>query len=244
VAVVSERLARQLWPGADPIGARVKTEPGKPWATVIGVVGDVKMGGADEALPSVYTAQRQDQWPGGSPVVVRAAGDPVRLMAGIRRVLHEVDPTIVPVGVRTLDEFRRSTPAIAERTLLLRLVGAFALAALIVSAIGVYGVSAHATTARAREFGIRIALGATRGRVLRLALGEGAGVAIVGVVVGVPLALVLASRLGSLLYDVAPYDPLTLGLVLGALSLVVLAASFVPARRATLVDPARTMRDD
>jgi predicted permease len=244
VAVVSERLAKQLWPGADPIGARVKTEPEKPWATVIGVVGDVKMGGADEALPSVYTAQRQDQWPGGSTVVVRAAGDPVRLMAGIRRVLHEVDPTIVPVGARTLDEFRRSTPAIAERMLLLRLVGAFAVAALIVSAIGVYGVSAHATAARAREFGIRIALGATRGRVLRLALGEGTGVAIVGVVVGVPLALLLASRLGSLLYDVAPYDPLTVGLVLGVLTLVVVAASFVPARRATLVDPARTMRVD
>ena len=113
-----------------------------------------------------------------------------------------------------------------------------------VSAIGVYGVGAYATEARQREFGIRMALGASRGGVLWLALRDGASVAVLGALLGLPLALLLASRLGDMLYAVAPFDPLTVGVVLGALFLVVLAASLVPARRATLIDPARTMRTD
>ena len=244
VAVVSERLAKQLWPGGDPIGSRVKLGLDNPWATVVGVVGDVRMGGADEALPSVYTSQRQDHWPGGSSIVVRAGSDPVALSAGVRQVLKRVDPTAVMTGLRTLDDFRRSTPAIAERRMLLQLMAAFALGALLVSAIGVYGVGAYATEARRREFGIRIALGASRARVLRLALREGALVAALGVLAGLPMGLVLASRLGDMLYAVRASDPATWGVVLGVLSLAVLAASFLPARRATLIDPAGTMRTD
>jgi ABC-type antimicrobial peptide transport system permease subunit len=151
---------------------------------------------------------------------------------------------VLIVGLRSLDEFRRSTPSIAERRMLLQLLVTFAVVALMVSAIGVYGVSAYATEARRREFGIRIALGATRNGVLRLALREAAQVAVSGTLAGVPLALLLARRLGAMLYQVAPFDPLTLSAVLGALFLVVMAASFVPARRATLIDPARTMRTE
>ena len=151
---------------------------------------------------------------------------------------------IVLVGLRTLEEFRQSTPAIADRRMQMQLMAVFALAALVVSAIGVYGVSAYAMEARRQEFGIRLALGASRRGVLWLALGDSANVAVFGTMIGVPLALVLAWRLRDLFYSTAPYDPLTLAVVLGTLSLVVFAASLVPARRATLVDPARAMRSD
>jgi ABC-type antimicrobial peptide transport system permease subunit len=118
----------------------------------------------------------------------------------------------------------------------------FAIIALLVSAIGIYGVSAYATQARNREFGIRMALGASRRGVLWLALQDGALVAVVGALAGIPLAGLLATRIRDMLYSVAPFDPLTVGAVLGALVLVVFAASLVPARRAALLDPARTMR--
>jgi predicted permease len=242
VALISTGLAQQLWPGGDAIGARVRTEPDKPWATIVGVVGDVRMGGADEPLPSIYTSQRQDYWPGGGTVVVRVQGDPLVLAAGIRQLVRQTDSTMPVIGLRTLEEFRRSTPAIAERRVQLQLMLVFALIALTVSAIGVYGVGAYATEARRREFGIRMALGAQRSVVLRLALGEGARVALFGTLVGVPLAGVLAWRLRDMLYQVAPFDLLTLATVLSVLLMVVLVASLVPARRATLIDPATTMR--
>jgi hypothetical protein len=251
VAVVSAGLAKQLWPGCppqadacDPIGARVKVDANKPWATIVGVVGDVRMGGADAPQPSLYTSQRQDHWPGASWMVVRAEGDPAAVAASVRQVVRRVDPTLVVVGLRTLEEFRQSTPAIADRRVQMQLMAVFALAALVVSAIGVYGVSAYAMEARRQEFGIRIALGASRCGVLWLALRDGANAAAFGAIVGVPLALVLAWRLRDLFYSTVPYDPVTLAVVLAGLSLVVLAASLAPARRATLVDPAKAMRAD
>ena len=244
VAVVSASLAQQLWPGEDPIGARVKPSPDKPWATIVGIVGDVRMGGADAVRPSVYTSQRQDHWPGGGAVIVRATEDPMLIAASVRQVVKRVDPTLPIVGLRTLEDFRQASPSIADRRVQMQLMAVFALVALVVSAIGVYGVSAYAAEARRREFGIRIALGASRRRVLWLALRDAAQIASLGVVVGVPLALVLASQIRELLFEVAPFDPATLSAVLGALVVVVLASSLVPARRATLVDPANTMRTD
>ena len=244
VAVISEGLAKQLWPAGDAIGARVKPEPNKPWATVVGIVGDVRMGGAGEPQPSVYTSQRQDHWPGGSNIVVRTQGDPLAVVASVRQVVRRMDPTLVMTGLRTLEEFRKSTPAIAERRVQMQLISVFALVALAVSAIGVYGACAYATEARQREFGIRIALGASRRGVLWLALREGTHVAMLGAFAGIPLALLLAWRLGDMLYAVAPFDPITVGSALATLVVVVLAASLVPARRATLIDPARTMRTE
>ena len=244
VAVISAGLAQQLWPGGDAIGARVRPDPGKAWSTVVGVVGDVRMGAADAPQPSIYTSQRQDRWPGGGAVVIRTVADPEAVSAGIRQVVHRVDPTLPIIGLRTLEEFRRSTPAVAERRLQMQLMLLFAFVALVVSAVGVYGVSAYAMEARRREFGIRLALGAPRRRVLWLALRDGVSVAALGAFVGVPLAVLLASRLRDMLYAVGPFDPLTIGVVLGTLLLVVMAASIVPARRATLIDPAQTMRTE
>jgi len=242
VAVVSAGLAAQLWPGGDAIGARVRVANTKPWTTIVGIAGDVRMGGAEPPRPSIYTSQRQDHWPGGGAVVIRADGDPASLAAGIRQAVASVDPTLPIVGLRTLDEFRSNTPVIAERRLQMDLMLLFAFVALTVSAIGVYGVSAYATEARRREFGIRMALGASRRGVLWLALQDGVQVAVLGAFAGIPIAWLLASRLGDLLYEVTPFDPLTVAAVLGALVVVVCAAAVVPARRAALIDPARTMR--
>jgi putative ABC transport system permease protein len=166
------------------------------------------------------------------------------LAASIRERVKIVDPTMPVVGLRTLEESRLNTPVIAERLLQVRLMLAFAIVALVVSAIGIYGVSAYATVARRREFGIRMALGASSRGVLWLVLREVAQVAALAALVGVPIAVALASRFRDLLYGVAPFDPLTLGAVLGTLAVVASAASILPARRATLIDPARTMRTD
>jgi putative ABC transport system permease protein len=244
VAVVSASLAGQQWPDGNAIGARVRLAPDGPWITVVGIVGDVRMGSADAPRPSIYTSQRQDHWPGGGAVVVRAERDPAALASAVRAVVKRVDPTMPIIGLRTLEEFRRTTPAIAERRLQLQLMLAFALVALAVSAIGVYGVGAYAMEERRHEFGIRMALGSSRRGVLLLALRDAASVAAIGAVVGAPLALALASRLDDLLYSTSPYDPPTIGIVLAALSTVVFAASLGPARRATLIDPARAMRAD
>jgi ABC-type antimicrobial peptide transport system permease subunit len=158
--------------------------------------------------------------------------------------VKQVDATIPVIGLRTLEEFRESTPAIAERRLQMQLMLAFAILALVVSAIGIYGVSAYATEARSRELGIRLALGASKRGVLWLILRESVNVSAISALVGFPLAWLLAVRSRSLLFEIAPFDPVTAGCVLMALVLVVLAASIVPAQRATDIDPVRTMRSE
>ena len=175
-------------------------------------------------------------------IQARTAGAPEVLFPAIREALRRVDPTLIMTGLRTLEDVRNSTPAIAERRLQMQLMLIFSLIALVVSAIGVYGVNAYAMEARHREFGIRLALGASTRDVLRTALRDGVRVAATGAVLGVPLALLLAARLRDHLFAVAPFDPLTFSTVLGVLSIVVAVASLVPARRATLVDPVTTMR--
>ena len=242
VAVISAGLAQQLWPGSDPIGARVRVAPDKPWATIVGIVGDVRMGGAESAQPSIYTSQRQDHWPGASPIVVRVEADPAGLAAEVRAVVRRVDPTVVIPNVRTLDEVRQSTPAIAERNLQMQLVLVFSVLAVAVSAIGVYGMGAYAAQARATEFGIRAALGASRASLLWLALRDSAYVAGVGLAIGIPLACLLARRLREALFHVQPFDVPSIAAASGALTMVVVVASLVPARRASLVDPTRTIR--
>ena len=244
VAVISLGLAAHLWPHQDPIGARVRVGPTKPWTTVVGIVGDVRMGGGDAPRPSIYTSQRQDHWPGGGTVVIRASASPASLAAAIRQAVKNVDPTIPIVGLRTLEEFRSNTPVIAERRLQMQLILLFALVALAVSAVGVYGVTAYAIEARRREFGIRIALGASTRGVLSLALGDGAQVATLGALAGVPMAVAIAWQLRDMLYPVTPFDGVTIAAVLGTLLVVLCVASLVPVRRATRIDPARTLKAD
>ena len=242
VAVVSVGLAQQLWPDGNPIGARVRLAPDRPWATIVGIVGDVRMGGADTPSPSIYTSQRQDHWPGGAPIVVRTEGDPATVTGFVRETVKRTDPTVVIPSIRTLDDVRSTTPAIADRHVQTQLMVVFSVVALVVSAIGVYGVAAYATQSRAMEFGIRIALGASRSSILWLAIRDSVRVALLGTVAGIPLAWMLAVRLRGLLFSVQPFDVVTSAAVVAVLALVVLAASLVPARRAVSIEAARTIR--
>ena len=242
VAVVSADLARRFWPDQDAIGARVRPAPATRWFTIVGIAGDVRSGPADAPVPSLYTSHRQDRWPGGGAVVMRAAGDPEALLAGVRAAARRVDPALPIVGLQTLEDFRRHLPAIAERRMQMQLLLVFAIVALVVSAIGVYGVGAYATEARRREFGIRMALGASQRRVLWLALRDAATIAVVGALAGIPAALFLASRLPDRIVAVTPYDPPVVAAVAGLLMMVVFAASLVPARRATQISLAKTMK--
>jgi putative ABC transport system permease protein len=244
VAIVSAGLARQMWPAGDPIGARVKPSADKPWSTIVGIAGDVRMGGAEAPISTVYTSQRQDRWPGGGTVILRLDSDPGTTVAAIREAVKRVDPTVPVFGLRTLDEIRVGSPEISGRRVQMQLFTAFALIALAVSAVGVYGVSAYAMEARRREFGIRMALGASPRSVIVSALGDAIKAAVLGALAGVPFAWLLASRMRELLYEITPFDPAALAASLAALIVVVVAASSIPARRAAQIDPAYTMKAD
>ena len=202
------------------------------------------MGGAGPPQPSIYTSQRQDYWPGAGAFVIRTDSDPGPLAAAVRAVVKQLDPLMPVIGLRTLEDFRRSSPAVAERRVLMQMLLLFALVALAVSAIGIYGVSVYSAEARRQEFGIRIALGAPQRAVLWLATRDAACAASAGALGGLPIALLLAARVREMLYLVTPFDPLTVCAVMGTLAIVVCVASLVPARRATLVDPTTTMKAD
>jgi ABC-type antimicrobial peptide transport system permease subunit len=189
----------------------------------------------------VYVSNKQDHWGGGS-VYLRTSGDPSLAEASARAAVRRVDPALAVTGMSTMEATRERL--LGDRRLPMQLMMAFAVVALVLSLVGVYGVTAHGVAARAREFGIRMALGATPRAVLRVALNEGTLTAGLGLLIGTPLALVLAWRLRGMLYQVRPFDPQTLAAVAVLLAAVTLLAALVPARRATRVDPAVTLRDD
>jgi len=245
VCLISAGLARALWPDHDPVGARIRLEGWRvPWMTIVGVVGDVLIGSEEAPQPTVYTSQRQDLFHGGGHVVVRAAREAGTFAGAVRETVKAIDPNLPVRGLRTLDDMWRDLPAIANRRLPMQLLLVFAALALAISAIGVYGVSAYAAESRQREFGIRLALGASRRRVLWLALRDGATVAGYGALAGVPLALMLASRMRVLLYQATPLDPLVLSAGLGSLILIVSIAGLIPALHATSIDPASTLKGE
>lgn len=240
--VVTEAAAKRFWGPDDPIGARVRLgpDPSSPLHTVVGVVGDVILGPKGEPVPTVYSSMRHDHW-GGGFVLVRTSTD-ASLAASIRRAVAAVDPLLPAGAIRTLDELR--SRALADYRLPLQLVGAFSVLAVVLASLGLYGVGSNLVASRRRELGVRMALGATSGGVLRLILRDGLTIVAIGLAIGVPIALYLGRQLGELLYGVDPTDPLTLAAVAATLGLVGLLASAIPARRASRVDPAQAIRPD
>jgi putative ABC transport system permease protein len=245
-AVISASLARQRWPGQDPLGRQVEfgnMDGDLRLFTVVGVVGDVREAGLDVApRPTFYGDYRQrPRVTSAFTYLIRASGDPAALAAAARRVVTQLDPE-VPPRVRTLAALR--SDSVADRRFSLGLLAAFSASALLLAGLGLYGVSAFAVARRTREIGVRMALGARPGQVMRMVLVQGARPALAGAVVGLLLAVGLARFMGSLLYDVAPADPVSL---LGA-ALVIASAAFlaclVPARRATRIDPMIALRCD
>jgi predicted permease len=249
VAVVNERLAAELWPGHDPLGERVLL--GDETLTVVGVVGDVRqLRWAEAPGPELYRALVQDrqylEGAGGHfkylTYVVRSGLAPDALLPAIRAAVADLDGAVAVADVKTLDEV--VSTATARPRFFMWLLGAFAAAALVLAAAGIYGTTSHAVTRRVKEIGIRAALGAPRRALLRLLLGRTLVVALLGAACGVAGALALARLLRGLLYGVSAADPLVFAAVPLLLVGVALFAGWVPARRALRADPMRALRAD
>ena len=245
VAVISEALARTRWPHQDPIGQTLEfgNMDGDPRPlTVIGIVGDVHAAGLDRPASSIiYVDYRQRglRLNSSPTILLRSAAPAGQVVSAARTVFRDLAPD-VPVKFSTFAEEMGGW--LAARRFLLLLVGVFACAALALAAIGIYGVVAFSVTRRTQEIGIRMAIGAQRGDVLRLVVGEGARLALGGVVIGIAASLAITRLLSSLLFGVTATDPLTFAAVAGLLSIVALLASYIPARRAMRLDPNIALR--
>jgi predicted permease len=245
VVVVNETLARRMWPGEDPIGKRVKQgfpENAEPWREVIGVVNDVKLNGVDSG-ESMETYLPFIQDPGTSlALVVRTSGNPLAASAAVERAIHSIDKDLAVYAVLTMDQLLRNS--LAQRRLTLVLLASFAVLALLLAALGVYGVISYSVRRRTHELGLRIALGAQSRDVLKLILTQGLKLALVGVVIGLLAAFALTRWMESMLFEVRPTDPLTFMLIALALTMVALVACWIPARRAAKLDPIVALRDE
>jgi putative ABC transport system permease protein len=243
VAVVNEALARRFWPDGDALGQRIKQgwpEDKTPWREIVGIVRDVKTGGVDQPtalqayLPLVHEPGRF------LTVVARTAGDPATLARSIEAALQEVDPHLPVYEIHTMDAV--VDRSVGQQRLTMILLLGFAALALVMAAVGVFGVTAYAVSQRTHELGVRMALGADRGAVLRLVMREELGACLAGVGLGLAGALALSSLLQGLLFGVAPRDPITLAAVSLLLIAVTALAGYLPARRATRIDPVAALR--
>ncbi|HET9180433.1 MAG TPA: ABC transporter permease [Terriglobia bacterium] len=246
VVIVSESVARTLWPGKDPIGKRIsmEDEPGpKDWLTVVGIVGDIKQQGlAKKSEPAIYQPYSQAANPfflSHMTFVVRTALPPESVAGSLRAVLRNVDKN-QPVSIASMNSVIAVTTA--EPRFQTRLLTTFALMALVLTIVGIYGVLAYSVAQRTHEIGIRVALGAQKRDVLGMVIGQGLKLALIGVAIGVAGALALTRFLASLLYGVKPTDPLTFVAVSLTLIAVALVACYIPARRAAKVDPMVALR--
>jgi predicted permease len=242
-AVISQSLAQKYFPGADPIGRRIQfgnMDGDQRLLEIVGVVGNVREYGLDSApAPTVYanTFQRPQSY--SLAMVVRAQGDPETLIPSMRQAVRSLNPE-TPTTFRTLKEVYSSS--LDARRFSLVIFGVFALVALILAILGLYGVISYAVAQRTQEIGIRLALGAQRRDILRMVVGHGMLLVVAGLAAGLAGALALSRLMGGLLYQVSTTDPATYILLTFFLLLVALTACLVPAHRATKVDPMVALR--
>ena len=251
VALVNEELARRYWPGQDPLGRRLKIGGGssqRPWLTVVGIVADVRHNGIVETVKEkFYVPHRQWHRSIGNSIrsmtlVVKAGQDPTALAGAIRQQIRALDPNLPVADVRTMSDVVSATMSTPRFTGVL--LGSFAGLALILSAIGIYGVLTYVVSRRTREIGIRVAIGAPRAQIIQLVLRDGLTLALAGVVIGVVAAAGASQLMRGLLHDVRPADPVTFVAVAALLSAVAAVASFVPAWRASRVDPVVVLKGE
>ena len=236
--IVSADMAKRFWPGEDPVGKTIVAGSGDAFR-IVGVAGDVRnLDLATDPRPTMYIPTSQILWP-TMTLVVRTQSD-IAVAPAIRKTVAALDPQLAVFNVRTMETMRAGIAA--QPRLTAWLVGLFAALALLLAAIGVYGVLAYLVTQRTREIGVRIALGARPGSVLHLVVGHSLRLALVGVALGVIAAVLLAPAIASQLYGVSPRDTGTLAAVAVSLIAIAVLASYVPARRATRVDPLNALR--
>jgi putative ABC transport system permease protein len=246
VAVVTEAAARKYWPGADPVGQRIRlhvstTAPEKE-REIVGVVGDVRSGRIEaQPAPLVYVPHAQYVFE-FMTVFARTGGDPMALAAAARTQLAALDPQIAPGRIVSADTLVER--AVAQPRFRMRLLGAFAATALVLAALGLYGVMAFAVSQRRSEIGLRIALGAGRREVIGLVLRQGMMAVAAGMAVGLAGAFAFTRLMRTLLFDIEPFDPPTFASVLVLLAAVAAFACYVPARRAAAVDPLVALRTE
>jgi putative ABC transport system permease protein len=248
VAVVNETMAKQFWPKGDAVGHTLKMYSEQaPWVTIVGVVKDIRSTGLlSEVLPMMYFPHAQSEKsaygaPGMMSLVVRTEGDPMEVARAAQGMARSLDRNVPISQVMTMEQVVASS--IASRRFSTTLLGAFAALALALAGVGIYGVIAFAVSQRTFELGVRMALGASRGAVMRLVVSEALGMAVVGLCVGLAGALAVGYLGRSLLVGVGAVDVPTLALVSLTLAAVALLASAMPARRATLVNPTEALRD-
>jgi predicted permease len=249
--MINQTMARTFYKGQSPVGRRVKPSgpANTPWFTIVGVLKDVKQGGVDKKtgtelyfnLEQVANT-RGNFNPGTMNVVLRTPLTPESLAPQIHRAVTELDPALPVVKLQSMDDV--FAESIGRPRLLAQLLGIFAGLAILLAAIGSYGVLAYMVAERRREIGIRMALGADRGSVLRMVLSQGLGLTLVGVVCGLVVAFAMNRVLASLLFGVRPSDPATIGGVVALIATVALVACYLPARSATRVDPMIVLREE
>ncbi len=243
VVLVNAAFARHFWPGRNAIGQRIAiADPDTAWVQVVGIAGDVAHDGVGtEPVPEVYVPYAQLPQSGGV-IVVRTNTDPASIENALRRAGRDADPDLAFIDMRPLTDMVDSS--IAPRRFLLLLLASFAAVALLLSAVGVYGVVAYLVGQRKREMGIRAALGAQRSDLLLLVGGHGLRLAVIGAAIGLGGAFALTRLLAAQLYHVSPTDPATFAGATIALVLVAMLAVYVPAQRAAATDPALSLRGD
>jgi predicted permease len=241
VAIVDEILARQYWPGESPIGKHMRRGGSAPWATIVGVAAHVRHNdlSGEDVKGKYYFPMFQMPMPYTS-FLLRAPSGPARLTAAIRDAVRSVDPTQPVARIRLMSDMVNGS--LAPRRFVVTVLSAFAAMALLMAVIGLYGVIGYAVTARTQELGVRMALGAQPAEILRMVLGQGMKLAGLGAAAGLVASLIVSRLLRSELYHVSAFDPPTFALMAAALVCTALLASYLPARRATRVDPMVALR--
>jgi putative ABC transport system permease protein len=249
VVLINETMAGMYWPGVDPIGRRMRQGgETRPWMTIVGIVADVRHNGLEVPVKGKYY-RAHTQLPVTSNfairnmhLIVKTSGDPLSLVAPIRAEVARIDPALPVANIRTMDDVVAASiakPRLAGSVLLL-----FAGLALLLAAVGLYGVLAFVVSERQHEIGIRMAIGADAGDVRRSVLSQGLGLAAVGIVAGAAASLALGQLITGLLHGVSPYDPITFGVVPAVLLGVALLASWIPAHRATRISPILALKSE
>jgi putative ABC transport system permease protein len=243
VIIVDEEFARRHWPGEEAVGKQIRlgSDEDSPKLTVVGVVGRVKMEGLNQDSNRVQGYFSFAQVPvDAMTVIVKAAGDPNQLIAAAREQVKAVDPDQPIYGIRTMNEIR--SESVEGERLNLTLLSIFGSIALVLAIVGIYGVMSYAVTQRTHEIGIRMAIGATRGDVFKMILGQGMKLALIGVGLGLAGAFALTRLMASMLFGVEPTDKLTFAVIAVVLPVVALLACYLPGRRATRVEPVVSLR--
>ena len=243
VMVVSRSLATRLWPGKNAIGQRVRRGSSTgPEITVVGVVGDAKfasLGPSDQARVFLPLRQQYRDW---QSIVVHTRGDPSAAIQSVRSAISAADPSLPVYGATTMDQSVES--GLSTSRTAASVAGFFGAFALVISSVGLYAVVASGVSERTREIGVRMALGSTPRDVMRFVMRGGARLGAIGLIVGLGGAAVIARLMSSLLYGLSPADPITFSLVPLILVLVVIVATYIPARRAVKLDPVVALRSD